>query len=70
MHIKNLIQKHLSLSESQKFAEWAIGKDYRSKLQEEWPKLWNELHGDIYKIDPSSKPENDIPKMIELWRDK
>jgi hypothetical protein len=68
MYIKDLLQMHLSLSESEKFAEWAIGKDYKKFQGHDWPTLWNELHGDIFTIDPSSKILDDMPKMIELWR--
>jgi hypothetical protein len=30
---------------------------------------WNNRHGHLLKLDPSNCPQDDLPKMIAIWRE-
>lgn len=51
------------------FALWAFGPQFQVATTWKLAELWNERHGEKYLIDPSSRPEDDAPHMIALWRD-
>lgn len=68
MHHRDIVEHYLTEEEAEHFAEWAIGKDFREKERRQWPEFWNVLHGNELKLEESGYPEEDIPKMIELWK--
>jgi len=54
------------------FAEWAWGSDFKNMLLhgDQPVDKWNKLHGDKLTIYGSGRPQDDIPKMIELWQNE
>ena len=70
MAIKDEIEFHLSSDDAVKFAEWAVGLDFRNITQQDWPDRWNNRHKDLFQISGSGNPKQDLIKMIEIWKNK
>ena len=69
MHIRDLVELFLTREDAEIFAKWAWGEEFRS-IASGWCEIWNKRHGNKIKLLESSRPINDMPKMIELWRKK
>jgi len=67
MHIRDIIEEYLG-NDAEKFAEWAVGKDFMIIHLTEWPTHWNERHGKDYLIHENSIISIDMKYMIELWK--
>ena len=67
--MKALVSQHVEDSEANAFGLWAFGKDL-DDIQDgiAFMNAWNEIHGDVLKLDPSGVIIEDLLKMIELWR--
>lgn len=70
MHLalKHLVNQYLSEIDSEIFARWAFGEDYRLLNNDAFLKNWNSLHGDSLILSQYGKPDVDIIKMIDLWK--
>lgn len=70
MNIRGIIEDYLSDEEAEEFAFFAFGESYKIiNLDSIDPLiLWNLKHGDLLKLDPRNSPRDDIPKMIEIWK--
>ncbi len=66
--LRAIIEYYISIEESEVFAEWAWGKEFRDLFYEELYQEWNRLHSDLLIINPDGYPEIDIPKMIDFWK--
>jgi len=69
MGIKDFVLYYLNQNESEEFAKWAIGDNYKTIFREDWPKFWNERHSEELKIFPYGNPINDLQNMIKLWKE-
>lgn len=67
--MRDFIRAHLSNEDTEKFAEWAFGANYKSIPDYFFYKEWNRLHSDKMELDGNSIPSNDIPFMIEIWKE-
>lgn len=69
MHLRDLLEELIGQENAKKFAEWAFGKEYLNlDGLENFAKSWNELHGNIFKIEMSNPVCYDVPEMIQIWR--
>jgi hypothetical protein len=68
MGLQGFIEQHLSNKETEEFATWAIGDKFKQYKVHDWPPIWNEKHGHLFKIDKNNSPWKDLPKMIEIWK--
>jgi len=59
---------HYLPEEAEKCAEWAFGPDFKEGYLEPVER-WNKIHSDIFLIRYDGKPEEDVPKMIQAWRE-
>lgn len=68
--IKDLIRPFCNEEESERFAEWAFGSDF--KLIDgliQFLNAWNELHGKKLFLCEDGSPQEDMEKMITMWRE-
>jgi hypothetical protein len=66
--IRDLIELYLSEKEAEEFAEWAFGEDFRRfDINYKAHIRWNLRHRELI-LKESGSPQDDIPKMIELWK--
>ena len=69
-HIRDIIEYHIG-QDSEKFAEWAFGKDFRiGSFQYDAHVRWNKIHGDKLLLSDSGNPLEDIISMIKLWKER
>jgi len=74
MHIRDLVRYNLIKDDErfdgeEGFARWAWGPRYgKIDFTKEGVSEWNKFHKDIFVLDSSNDPEDDIPVMMELWR--
>ncbi len=61
-----LIQFFESYKEHREFREWAFG-DGDFDLRDA-PRIWNNLHGDKFKLDGSDQIVDSLTRMIEIWK--
>lgn len=54
--------------QSEEFAIWAWGKDYKDIILNDLVEVWNELHGEQLFLEGDGLPSRDIPKMVQLWK--
>ena len=66
---KNLVQRELGMENADIFSEWAFGPGFREITLGEIPNAWNNLHGDKLIIHDNGRPDIDLLKMIEIWRE-
>lgn len=66
---REIIEQHIG-KDAEIFARWAWGENFETMpIYGDAPvEIWNKLHGDKLNIDRESRPIDDIPKMIELWK--
>lgn len=56
---------------AEEFAEWAFGEDYKEYDRSyDFLKAWNILHGKELMLEGHGVPSEDMPKMIELWKNR
>ncbi len=56
-------------NEVEEFALWAFGKTYKQEVGLiNFMKLWNQFHSDIFELNSSGQPKQDMKKMVELWK--
>jgi hypothetical protein len=70
-HPRTIIENILQDDEQvEKFGKWAWGDNLNeiNFMSDETVKVWNDLHSDKLKLESYGIPQEDIPKMIELWR--
>lgn len=53
---------------AEEFAEWAFGENYNITLQSNLFLEWNNRHSHHMVLKGGSRPVDDIPKMIEIWK--
>lgn len=70
MHFKDIIIHHLGSLDAEHFAKWDVGDPYQTIEGQDWPYLWNEFHGNELEIYGFGDINEDIEKMIEVWRRK
>ena len=58
----------LGKEKAAEFALWAFGPNFSSTLFNKFPEKWNILHGEKLEIFANGKPEDDLPKMIQIWK--
>jgi len=70
--IRYLICRILSEEEAEKFSEFVWGDDYKNAILQSTKtvELWNDKMGHILTINGSGHPPEDIPKMIEAWKNE
>jgi len=65
---KVIAENILGKTETDEFALWAFGENYMEKFSKELIWAWNERHAKKLRISLGGTLEEDIPKMIELWK--
>lgn len=72
LELRDLIEYFLVEGEDvDDFGEWAFGEGFGELSGAQvFLGKWFELHGDELKISPNGMPVRDIPKMVDLWREK
>lgn len=68
MCLKEFLVHYLSLEETERFAKWAVGDKFEEYFVNQWPDIWNEKHGYLFKIDKTHSLQEDLSKMIEIWK--
>lgn len=69
MAFKDILEKHLTSDEIDKFGIWAFGENlHQINGSINFMNAWNELHSEDLLLKYDSKPDDDIPKMIDIWR--
>lgn len=52
------------------FGEWAFGENFRELDHSlKFMEAWNLRHGETLQLLPDSCIQQDVPKMIQLWKD-
>lgn len=67
-HYRDFVEHYAGLEQAEDFAMWAFGPGFKNISGGDIWKEWNKLHGDLYTIVGSNKPDDDIPKMVCIWR--
>jgi len=68
--IKDLIRQFCTDEEVEIFAEWAFGDDFKLIVGSiRFLNAWNELHGSKLFLHDDGSPQEDMEKMIALWRE-
>jgi hypothetical protein len=70
MHQRSIIENFLSEKDAEEFAEWAFGENFREILRPDLVLAWNNLHSHQLILSSDGRPSEDIPKMIEIWRNR
>lgn len=72
MSMKELIEYYAGDKKDVKpFGEWAFGPEYQSlHHQLNFMKAWNERHSDKLELKAFGLLTEDIPKMIQIWREE
>ncbi len=53
------------------FGFWAFGCDFKDLSHTtEFMKQWNKLHGEHFFLNATGLTHEDVPKMLELWRNE
>ncbi len=65
--IRDIVEDQIG-DRAEEFAEWAFGEDYATNLQYNLFLEWNNRHSHFMLLKGGSKPSDDIPKMIEIWK--
>lgn len=53
------------------FGCWAFGYDFKELSHtNEFMKQWNKLHGEQFFLNATGLMHEDIPQMLELWRNE
>lgn len=68
-HIRDIVEYHLR-DKSEEFAAWAFGPSLEKFLGMDFMEGWNVLHGHKLKLEPNGDPNEDIKKMIEIWKEE
>jgi hypothetical protein len=69
--VKDRLVKILgTLAEAIAFSKWAWGEGYEELDGNELVWAWNKRHYKKLRISVGGEIDEDIPKMIELWRHK
>lgn len=68
MHHRYIIEHYLNEKESEEFAEWAFGENYKGLIRNELVFAWNQRHYEKMRISIAGNALEDIPKMIEIWK--
>lgn len=68
--MKDLILFHIdSEDDVEEFGLWAFGKEYKDfHHSSDFQKAWNVYHGKDFLLQDDGVPGQDIPKMVELWK--
>lgn len=71
MHIRDIVELHLTEEKAEEFSEWAWGEGFKEmELGVDCVPIWNERHGDILTIYLNGDPRVDIPLMIAIWENE
>jgi len=68
VHFKDRLLKHLKEEEVDKFGEYAFGPKYKEMYVMEMHLCWNLAHGGKLQLKDLGIADDEIPKMIKLWR--
>ena len=68
VHFREIVESFIPHPESEEFAKWAWGDEYKEIVTEQLPEHWNHIHGDELMLHAAGRVWEDIPLMIELWR--
>lgn len=67
--IRSIVLSHLRCpKETDKFGLWAFGASYDRFTGYQLMEEWNRLHSDKLILSRDSCVDDDIPKMIEIWK--
>lgn len=56
-------------NDQEEFSRWAFGTNFNENSSLlEGMLYWNLYHSDKLKLEPDSVCEEDIPKMVEIWK--
>ena len=67
-NMESLFARYLPKDDLDLFAKWAFGPDYLTISQHiNFMKAWNALHSGKLHLKPAGNPEEDAPKMVDLW---
>ena len=66
--IQHYIAEILCRCEIDEFCDWAFGNISDSLPQDVFV-AWNKIHGDKLKLHEDDIIQNDLPKMVALWRE-
>lgn len=68
MGLIDIVNNYLNPAESERFAEWAFGSEYKSlRTPTEFLTAWNERHRDDFHCRPYGNLHNDLKEIIYLW---
>ncbi|RPI86034.1 MAG: hypothetical protein EHM34_00540 [Nitrosopumilales archaeon] len=66
-----LLENYLAPEEVISFACWAFGPDFAEiENGAQMVTAWNILHWNLYQLFISGSMSEDLPAMIELWRER
>lgn len=70
MHIRDIIEHYLNPEDSEKFANWVLDDELNvpKDVMDAIFTKWIEKHSELLLLDPTGNPTEDIPKMIEIWK--
>ena len=67
--MQDIFAQYLSNDDLADFAIWAFGPGvFRLYSSKEFLKAWNKRHSKALKLESTSNPSKDAPKMIALWK--
>lgn len=69
LHLRDLIESYLP-DDAEVFAAWAFGDDFATIPLHTFWERWNERHSDKLTLAGSGSPQDDVPRLIELWKNK
>lgn len=69
--MKDKFSLYIPENELEKFAEWAFGPFYREFDEAmNFMESWNFKHSDKLKLELTGNISVDVPKMVQVWRDR
>jgi len=70
MDVRDHIEYLLDKEEAPKFAEWAVGPNFRTISYKDYPGEWNKLHGDKLTVHGKDNTSDTLKKMIDFWKEE
>jgi hypothetical protein len=64
-----LVREHIPKKDAKNFLDWAFGEYWKefSDLSQ-FADHWNELHSDEFSVNYENNVQQDVLKMIEIWK--
>jgi hypothetical protein len=67
MHSYRLVFEHFCKYQAYKCALWAFGDGFEELTPDALQTRWNNLHGDIFKLDSAGVIDEDCEKICKAW---